>query len=155
MTRHTTHHSLCSSSTHVPVVVVQPWEDEDAVQVCRRTLELWGFRSTCTSDIEQALQLIAENGSRALVVDLDMPGHDVLALVGALRSHEATSDVAVLATTRTHDAAVEQLALESGCDVVLCGELDPHLVAGELEAAVCHPGRRMARPSTPPLARAC
>ncbi len=126
---------------HVPVLLVQAW---DCGADCRETLQLWGFRAAATADIEEALRMVAEHDCRALVVDLDLPRVDVLALVTALRTTSATRDVTIVATTRGNDEAIDALARESGCDVVLTGAIDPHALAMELEAALAHPGRRCA-----------
>ena len=129
------------ASGPIPVLVVQPWGSQNR---CQETLALWGFRSACTADVEEALRMMAEHECRALIVDLDIPKVDSLALVTALRAFERTRGVAIIATTGGGDEAVDELALQSGCDVVITGPFDPDAVAAELEAALAHPGRRCA-----------
>jgi len=127
----------------VSVLLVYSWNDVTR-DPCRDTLRLWGFRSATTSDGEEALRMVAEHGVRALVLDLDLPGVDTLSVASALRQHEPTRDIAILATTRDHEGDVCALARERGCDAVLPNPVDPDRLAAELEAILAHPGRRCA-----------
>jgi DNA-binding response OmpR family regulator len=106
------------------------------------TLDLWGFDAIACEDIERALCVVADLRPVALVLDLGIPGCDALDLVAALRAHDATSEIAIVAVTDvlTHDVA--ELALGRGCDVVVSRPIDVDELAAEVER---HAGSRGAR----------
>lgn len=139
--RSTPHESGCRRIPRAPRVVMlgtaaaSEWVD---------TLDLWGFHPAVSGSVEDTLRWLAEGECLALVVDLELPGVDVLGLLSVIRRHEPTRGLPVVATARASDAALLELARERGCDVVLTGAPDPDRLAMEVEAALAHPGRACA-----------
>lgn len=117
----------------VIVVSARPG-DSDA---CCDALRMWGFEPCATDDAEVALALASREAPRALVIDLDLPRHDPLDVVQALRAHPPTRDVAVIALTDVLREDLAELATGRGCDTVLARPVDPDEVAAEAERLLC------------------
>lgn len=117
------------------VLVVGPDEAEGAS--CCDALRLWGFDPRWTSDAESALRLAAERAPVALVIDLDLPRHDPLDVVQALRAHGPTRDVAVVALAGSLEDDLVELALQRGCDTMLAKPADVDEIAAEAERLLC------------------
>ena len=128
-----------SAQLDAPVLLVRPWTGVQDNQ--QSTLKLWGFRSSVTSDGEEALRMIVEQGCRALVLDLDLPQFDTLAMVGALRGHPTTAHIPIVAYSASLSDEVLELAYQRGCTSVLEGPVDPDILAMEVEAALARPCR--------------
>lgn len=117
---------------HDPRALVVGRCDEETIAWCG-VLQLWGFDALATAGIERALCAAAELAPAAVIIDLAIPGCDPLDLVCALRAHELTRDVAIIAIADVVTADVGQLATARGCDVVLSRPVDLDELAAEVE----------------------
>lgn len=77
--------------------------------------------------------MLAEDRWHAVVLDLDLPGFDVLGLVGTLRGHETTRDVTIVARAGSLSDDVTELALSRGCDRLIAGHLSDDQLAAEVD----------------------
>jgi CheY-like chemotaxis protein len=97
-----------------------------------------GYRVRTVADAEQALALLAGWRPRLLLVDLQLPGMDGLALTRRLRGDPATADLVIVAVTAYAMRGDEQSARAAGCDGYITKPIDtralPAAIAGYLGA---------------------
>lgn len=117
------------------VLVVQT--DRLAAARWREALRICGLAPRVTRTVDRALRALAKSAWDALVVDLDATA-DGLGLVSAVRAHERTSTLPIIALSRATDGAVEDLARACGCDRVVVGEIDHAALGATLAATLSH-----------------
>ena len=83
-------------------------------------------------DAEQALEILATIRPVAILLDLQLPGMDGLALVRRLRADPATRDVVIVAVTAHAMKGEEQRALAAGCDSFVAKPIDTRVLPGQL-----------------------
>ncbi len=103
---------------------------------CCVALELRGLSPSPTASGERALRMMAEGRWDAMMIDLELPNIDALGIVGALRAHEPTRNVSIIALSRSTSADVLELAHARGCDRVVSREAGPNELAHEIERMV-------------------
>ena len=95
-----------------------------------------GYRVRTVGDAEQALALLAGWRPRLLLVDLQLPGMDGLALTRRLRADPATRDLVIVAVTAYAMRGDQQTARAAGCDGYITKPIDtralPAAIAGYL-----------------------
>jgi CheY-like chemotaxis protein len=83
-------------------------------------------------DAEQALEILATIRPVAILLDLQLPGMDGLALVRRLRADPATRDVVIVAVTAHAMKGEEQRAVAAGCDSFVAKPIDTRVLPGQL-----------------------
>jgi DNA-binding response OmpR family regulator len=99
-------------------LVVEDAEDSRELFACE--LERAGFIVAWASDGESALAQAREFEPDLIVLDLMLPGLNGFTVARAVRSSKEHRDVAILAVTALTSDAMRRMALDAGCDVVLC-----------------------------------
>ena len=96
-------------------------EDDRSLQaLVRIALERLGGHSVRTaSECDQAVDLAREHGADLLLLDLDLPGRDGVATLGALREVPGLRDVPVVFLTAAADATARSRLLALGARAVL------------------------------------
>src|SRR5687768_4808386 len=77
------------------------------------------FESLLVDEGESALMSAARETLEGLVIDLDVPGVDMLNVVAALRGYAPTRDIAIVAIASSYAEDLLELAREHGCDHVV------------------------------------
>ena len=95
--------------------------DRGSRERARRALRRSGLEVRCAGSVLRALRIVADGSCAAFVVDLDAEGIDGLGVVSAVRGHEPTRALPIVALSRGADEATAGLLHGSGCDVVLAG----------------------------------
>jgi len=114
--------------------------DDNAVnlKLMRVLLTSEGYTVRTAADAEEALVTLREFAPRLIVMDIQLPGMDGLALTRKLKADPATSGAIILGLTAYAMKGDEQRVLEAGCDGYLAKPIDtrtfPALVARYLTA---------------------
>lgn len=97
-----------------------------------------GYTVRTAADAEEALTVLREFVPRLIVMDIQLPGMDGLALTRQLKADPVMSDTVILGLTAYAMKGDEQRVLEAGCDGYLAKPIDtrafPALIAGYLTA---------------------
>jgi|SRR6266481_6105034 len=97
------------------------------------TAEGYGVRTAV--DAEEALEVLKAFHPRLILMDIQLPGMDGLALTRMLKTNTDTRDMTVVAFSGS--AITEQNALDSGCEGYIAKPIDTHellrLVAKHLQ----------------------
>ena len=111
-------------------------DTEDARELFAFELERAGFIVARASDGEGALALAREFEPDVIVLDLMLPGINGFAVARAVRSSNECRDVAILAVTALTSDTMRRMALEAGCDAVLCKPVVASIVVDEAHLLV-------------------
>jgi CheY-like chemotaxis protein len=82
-------------------------------------LEVYGFKTDCVSDAEQAQRTLARSMPDLIVVDIALPGMDGLSLTRLVKSDSRLKHVPVVALTAFAMRGDDQRASAAGCDAYL------------------------------------
>jgi two-component system cell cycle response regulator len=104
------------------------------VRECRSVLSTAGHDVSAVEAAEQALSAIKQDRPQPILLDLDLPGMDGLALVGKLEADPDTRDISVVAVTCYPEQYPKAAALAAGCDAYLLKPLDTRELSGQLTA---------------------
>jgi DNA-binding response OmpR family regulator len=96
-------------------------DDEDIVDVLRRTLRAEGYEVRSAGDGQEALEAFPEFAPDLLVLDLGLPGMDGMEVCDRVRE---TSEVPILMLTARADAEDRVSGLDSGADDYLTKPFD-------------------------------
>jgi CheY-like chemotaxis protein len=94
---------------HKRILVVD--DDRSICQLYRTALSLSGFRVETAADGFGALVKIDEEKPDLIVLDLQMPCVDGIAVLGDLRANTNTESIPVIVVTGTDQPAVEQASV--------------------------------------------
>jgi CheY-like chemotaxis protein len=96
-----------------------------------------GYAVATAQDAEEAMRFLERVKPRLILMDLQLPGMDGLALTRRLKADPATSPIIILALTAYAMKGDEEKALAAGCDGYIPKPIDtgtlPGLVAGYLK----------------------
>ena len=108
----------------------------DSRELFASEMETAGFIVAQASSGEAALIQVREFRPDVIVLDLMLPGINGFSVARAVRSYANHRDVAILAVTALTSGAMQRLALEAGCDAVLCKPVVASLVVDEAQLLV-------------------
>ncbi len=96
-----------------------------------------GYQVRTAADADEALREVAARRPRLILMDLQLPGMDGLALTRLLKADPAMRGVAIVAVTAYAMSEDRTRAIEAGCDGFISKPIDtrafPRLVAEYLE----------------------
>ena len=93
-----------------------------------------GHHVSAVEAAEQAFAAIKEDRPQLILLDLDLPGMDGLALVRKLKADPDTRDICVVAVTCGPALFPKAAALAAGCDAYLPKPINTRELAGQLTA---------------------
>jgi CheY-like chemotaxis protein len=99
-------------------------DNETNLKLLKYLLASNGYAIRTATDAEQALDLLATYRPAAIMLDLQLPGMDGLALARKLRADAALRDVVIVAVTAHAMKGEEQRALAAGCDAFVTKPID-------------------------------
>jgi DNA-binding response OmpR family regulator len=108
----------------------------DSRELFASELESAGFIVARASSGEEALAQTRQFEADVIVLDLMLPGVNGFAVARAVRSSEKHRGVAILAVTALTSDAMRRMALEAGCDAVLCKPVVASIVVDEAHLLV-------------------
>jgi len=117
-----------------PILIV---DDNPAnLKLARVLLTGEGYDVRTVMNAEEALSVLATFRPRLILMDIQLPGMDGLALTRHLKADPATRGIVVLALTAYAMKGDEEKALAAGCDGYIPKPIDtralPTLVAGHI-----------------------
>jgi CheY-like chemotaxis protein len=121
------------------------------LKVMRRALQAEGFAAVCARDVDEARAKMRLSRPWLIMMDVQHPAVEALALAGGLKANPATRDILIIAFTSCATPADEDRILEAGFDGYLTPPVDLahlHLVIRSLQAS--RPGQTWSLGATPP-----
>jgi len=106
-------------------------------------LESDGYHVNRAPSAEAALERIREQIPDLILIDIQLPGMDGLALTRALKSDSATQGIPIIALTAFAMKGDEQRARDSGCEGYLTKPIDTRALSAQV-AGFLKPGSRRA-----------
>lgn len=91
-----------------------------------------GYQVRIAEDGEQALAMLDTFRPRLILMDLQLPGIDGIALTRQLRASPATADILIVAVTAYAMKGDEQAALAAGCDGYITKPIDTRALPGQV-----------------------
>ncbi len=89
-----------------------------------------GYDTDTASDAAAALAAIRAHKPAVILMDLQLPGVDGLALTRELKADAATRDIAIIAVTAYAMKGDREKALEAGCDDYVTKPIDTRALPG-------------------------
>jgi CheY-like chemotaxis protein len=107
-------------------------------------LEIEGYQVERAKDAEDALVMIQARPFDMVLVDIELPGMDGLALTRLLKAEPKTKSLTIVALTAFAMKGDDQKAFDAGCSGYLTKPIDtrkfPSQIAGYLSGELTHQG---------------
>lgn len=117
-------------------------DDNDAGQLLVRTvLELEGFRVDSAGSSEQVLERLNVRTPDLILMDVQLPGQDGLALTRQIKADAATAAIPIVALTAHAMAGDREQALAAGCIGYISKPIDTRLLGDQVRGFL--PGERL------------
>jgi CheY-like chemotaxis protein len=113
---------------HEPILIVD--DNPTNLKLARVLLEGEGYEVRVAADAEEALAVLAGFRPRLILMDIQLPGLDGLALTRRLKADPATRDIVVVALTAYAMKGDQDKAREAGCDGYVAKPIDTRALAG-------------------------
>ena len=104
------------------------------LKLANLVLSTAGHHVSAVEAAEQAFAAIQEDRPQLILLDLDLPGMDGLALARRLKSDPDTRDICVVAVTFYPEQYPKDAALAAGCDAYLLKPIDTRELSDQLTA---------------------
>ncbi len=115
-----------------------------------------GFKVHTAPDAEQALSLLRGFQPDLMLVDIELPGMDGLALTRKIRQNQATRNMVVIALSGHAAGGFDRKALEAGCDGYITKPVDSATLVSSIRDHLKRHGARpkplVPSPHNPPVA---
>ena len=127
-----------------PILVVD--DNAQNLKLARVILSSEGYEVRTAVDAEDALTILESFAPRVILMDLQLPRMDGLALTRHLKSDPRRRDIIIIAVTAYAMKGDDDKALEAGCDDYMSKPIDAQalsaMIARHLQSAPDTPGRR-------------
>ena len=100
------------------------------LRLVRVLLTQEGYEVRTAADAEEALALLETFRPRLILMDIQLPGMDGLALTRRLKADPATCDIVVVALTSYAMKGYEEKARAAGCDGYVSKPIDTRSLPG-------------------------
>jgi CheY-like chemotaxis protein len=111
-----------------PVLIVE--DNLPSMELARLVLTTAGFEVRTACDGEEALRVLESFAPRLILMDIQLPGLDGLALTRRLKGDPAHRHIVILALTAYAMRGDEQKARAAGCDGYITKPIDVERLAG-------------------------
>jgi len=108
--------------THERILIVD--DQPQNLKLARVVLEQAGYLVATAEDAEQAMRQLQASKPRLILMDLQLPGLDGLALTRRLKADPAYRDVVIVALTAYAMKGDDTKAFAAGCDGYLTKPVD-------------------------------
>jgi DNA-binding response OmpR family regulator len=109
-------------------------DDPDIVELVQHYLRAEGFEVAAVGDGRHALERLRAGGNDLVILDLQLPGMDGLALCAELRRDERTRALPVIILTARADEADRVVGLEVGADDYVVKPFSPKELVARVRA---------------------
>jgi two-component system cell cycle response regulator DivK len=127
-----------------PILIVD--DNAQNLKLARVILSSEGYQVRTAVDAEDALTILESFAPRVILMDLQLPRMDGLALTRHLKSDPRHRDIVIIAVTAYAMKGDDDKALEAGCDDYMSKPIDAQalsaMIARHLQGAPDTPGRR-------------
>ena len=127
-----------------PILIVD--DNAQNLKLARVILSADGYQVRTAVDAEDALTILESFAPRAILMDLQLPRMDGLALTRLLKNDPRRRDIVIIAVTAYAMKGDDDKALEAGCDDYMSKPIDAQalsaMIARHLQGAPDTPGRR-------------
>jgi CheY-like chemotaxis protein len=127
-----------------PILIVD--DNAQNLKLARVILSSEGYQVRTAVDAEDALTILESFVPRVILMDLQLPRMDGLALTRQLKSDPRRRDIVIIAVTAYAMRGDDDKALEAGCDDYMSKPIDAQalsaMIARHLQSAPDTPGRR-------------
>jgi CheY-like chemotaxis protein len=127
-----------------PVLIVD--DNAQNLKLARVILAAEGYEVKTAVDAEDAISILESFEPRLILMDLQLPRMDGLALTRHLKSDPRHRDIVIIAVTAYAMKGDDDKALEAGCDDYMSKPIDAQalsaMIARHLQGAPDTPGRR-------------
>src|SRR5437660_9687877 len=89
-------------------------DDPFATHICREKLEAQGFKVEVTRDFDSTLQTLKKGVVGLVILDLCLPGINVVELIKNIRSDSATQSLPIIAFSNPYLSNLTRAAMEAG-----------------------------------------
>jgi CheY-like chemotaxis protein len=117
-----------------PIMIVD--DNAQNLKLLRVALLSDGYDVRTAADAEEALRILETFAPRVILMDLQLPGMDGLALTRRLKADPAHSRISIVAITAFAMKGDREKALAAGCDDYLPKPIDwdllPHVIRSQL-----------------------
>ena len=112
--------------------------DDNAInsELAAFVLEAAGFVVECVANATEALQRIEASRPDVILMDIQLPGMDGLALARALKDDPTTRDITIVAFTAYAMKGDEAKMRAAGCDGYISKPIDVSRFAAQLRASL-------------------
>jgi two-component system cell cycle response regulator len=121
-----------SRRSRLKILVVEDHAED--LKLADLVLSTAGYDVSAVETAEQAFAAIQQDRPRLILLDLDLPGMDGLALVRQLKADPGTRDIHVVAVTCYLEHYPKVAALAAGCDAYLLKPINTRELASQLAA---------------------
>jgi CheY-like chemotaxis protein len=126
--------------TGSPLILVV--DDNAAGQLLVSTvLQLEGFRVDSAGSSEEVLERLNARAPDLILMDVQLPGQDGLALTRQLKADPATATIPIVALTAHAMASHREEALAAGCSGYITKPIDTRLLGDQVRGFL--PGERL------------
>jgi len=112
------------------------------LKLARVVLAAGGFDVRTAEDAEAALAMLESFAPQVILMDVQLPGMDGLALTRRLKGDPVTRPITVIAMTAYAMKGDEQRMLQAGCDGYIAKPIDTRTLAGEVAQYATREGER-------------
>lgn len=120
-----------------PILIVD--DNPTNLKLVQVLLEEDGLAVRTAVDAAGAIEAVAESPPRLLLLDLQLPGMDGLALTRLLKGAPATRDIVILAMTAYAMKGDAERARAAGCDGYITKPIDTRSLAGLVRGYLAAP----------------
>lgn len=120
-----------------PILIVD--DNASNLKLLRVLLETEGYAVRTAEHAYAALQTLREFHPRLILLDIQLPGMDGLALTRELKANPKTADIAIVAITAYAMKGDEERALASGCNHYLTKPIDTRRLAQQIAQYILPP----------------
>jgi two-component system cell cycle response regulator len=121
-----------SRRSRMKILVIE--DDALDLKLADLVLSTAGHDVSAVEAAEPAFAAIKEDRPQLILLDLDLPGMDGLALARKLKADPDTRDIRVVAVTFYSEKYPKAAALAAGCDAYLLKPIDTRELSGQLTA---------------------
>jgi CheY-like chemotaxis protein len=114
-----------------PLILVVDDNDAGSLLV-RSVLELHGFRVESASSHEEVMKYLAAGLPDLILMDIQLPGQDGLAVTRQLKADPATASIPIVALTAHAMVGDRKQALAAGCSGYISKPIDTRALAGQV-----------------------
>lgn len=124
------------STTENPRLVLVVEDNPTNMMLVSAVLRRAGYATAAAGSAEEACRELARARPSLILMDVQLPGQDGLALAGQLKADPTTSAIPIIALTAHAMEEHRQRALAAGCDGYIAKPINTRTFIGEIEAVL-------------------